>query len=334
MRRWLVLAAMVLAMGAAGGCSCVARPTPPAPSPQVVWPLLGTPAPSAEAVTLRVVCVKVDNEPPAQAVHAGVADADVVYETPIEGEDTRYAALFQSKAPAKVGPVRSARVSDTFIVPQYRALLAHVGGDFVVETAIKSTPNVEDMDEFKVSSPYFRTSGGPPPHNDYVSITSLRKAAVAQGFPPTETVTGLEFGSVTASATAPATRIGIPFSSAARVQWTWAAASHRWQRSFNGSPSGDAGSASPYEASNVAVMYVVRTRTKALDPAGNPTFAEHLVGSGRAIVFRDGRRYDCMWSAGTDAPPTFATSDGSAIPLAPGQTWFEVVPDGTAVTSQ
>lgn len=48
---------------------------------------------------------------------------DVVYETIAEGGITRFNCIFQSNVPSEVGPVRSARLSDTHIVPQYNTML-------------------------------------------------------------------------------------------------------------------------------------------------------------------------------------------------------------------
>jgi len=46
----------------------------------------------------------------------GIDQADVVYEEIVNGGITRLAAIFNSHAPAKVGPVRSVRPTDTQVV--------------------------------------------------------------------------------------------------------------------------------------------------------------------------------------------------------------------------
>ena len=50
---------------------------------------------------------------------AGLDKADIVYEEPVEGGITRFIVLFQSKNATRVGPVRSARLTDSTILPQY-----------------------------------------------------------------------------------------------------------------------------------------------------------------------------------------------------------------------
>jgi hypothetical protein len=96
----------------------------PRPPGTIRWPLTGLPAPSAEAITVRVVSVKIENSPAARP-QTGLDMADVVYEMISEGGITRFHALFQSQVPKVVGPVRSCRPPDLYLVPQYNSLLAH-----------------------------------------------------------------------------------------------------------------------------------------------------------------------------------------------------------------
>ena len=70
------------------------------------WPLTGLEAPSAEAITQRVVSVKIENSAEARP-QTNLQLADVVYESVTEGGITRFNAIFHSQAPEVVGPVRS-----------------------------------------------------------------------------------------------------------------------------------------------------------------------------------------------------------------------------------
>ena len=86
-------------------------------------PLTGLPASSGAPV----LAVKVDNSP-AGRPWTGVEDADVVYVEPVEGGTTRLLAVFSSRLPASVGPVRSARESDVTVLGAYgRPALAFSG---------------------------------------------------------------------------------------------------------------------------------------------------------------------------------------------------------------
>ena len=62
-----------------------------------------------------VLTVKVENTRDAYPL-AGLERADVIYEEPVEGGLTRFAALFQCRDAGRVGPVRSARTTDPKIL--------------------------------------------------------------------------------------------------------------------------------------------------------------------------------------------------------------------------
>src|SRR5690349_3213017 len=72
------------------------------------WPLTGIPGDAAQ-MNIPIVVVKVDNSPWARP-HAGINQADIVYELNVEGI-TRFMELYHSNSPDRIGPVRSARSS-------------------------------------------------------------------------------------------------------------------------------------------------------------------------------------------------------------------------------
>ena len=71
--------------------------------------------------------VKIDDTTAARP-QAGLEDADLVYIEQVESGLTRLAAVFSSKIPAIIGPVRSARISDIEILEQFgRVAFAYSG---------------------------------------------------------------------------------------------------------------------------------------------------------------------------------------------------------------
>ena len=74
-----------------------------------------------------ILVVKIDDTPAAHP-QAGLEDADIVYIEQVEGGLTRLAAVFSSKIPDVVGPVRSARISDIELLEQFgRVAFAYSG---------------------------------------------------------------------------------------------------------------------------------------------------------------------------------------------------------------
>jgi len=70
----------------------------------------------------------------------GIDQADVVYEEIVNGGITRLAAIFNSHAPAKVGPVRSVRPTDTQVVWPLGGIFAYSGGAPYAVASISTVP--------------------------------------------------------------------------------------------------------------------------------------------------------------------------------------------------
>ena len=91
----------------------------PEPVVPIVWPLTGV---AVEEVPARpAIAVKVENTAAARP-QSGLEDADIVWETIVEYEVSRFIAVFNSNLPKEVGPVRSARPVDLRVVTPAAAL--------------------------------------------------------------------------------------------------------------------------------------------------------------------------------------------------------------------
>ena len=106
------------------------RPTPtpkPAPKPKpkpAVNPLTGL----RGVPTRPVVAVKIDDTASGRP-QIGLEAADVVYVEQVEAGATRLVAVFASRQPGTVGPVRSVRNNDPELLAAYgRPALAYSGG--------------------------------------------------------------------------------------------------------------------------------------------------------------------------------------------------------------
>jgi hypothetical protein len=137
---------------------------------------------------------------------------------------------------------------------------------------------------------------------------------------------GLTWSShITAAHTEPGTAVrtrvgGTP------VVFRWDAGRHRYLRVIDGAVQHTA-DGSLIDTPNVVVQFCrVTVYAADRDVNGNPAQYTHTVGTGRAVVFRDGRRIDGTWSRPTVGDGTsLRTGDGKAIDLAPGGAWFVLV---------
>ena len=75
----------------------------------------------------RNLVVIIDNDINARP-QAGLEQADLVYELPIEGGTTRFMAVFSRFEPELIGPIRSARDYNIDIAKEYDSIFVHAGG--------------------------------------------------------------------------------------------------------------------------------------------------------------------------------------------------------------
>lgn len=287
------------------------------------WPLTGLDAPSADAISQRVVSVKIENSPAARP-QTNLQLADVVYESVTEGGITRFNAMFHSASPDSVGPVRSARLSDLYIVPQYNALFVFSGASTSVNSKIRGT-SIEDLSEDAgVTYPFFRGKDRARPHNLMVVLDKVREEAAKRKMPTTQDVKGLAFDKRAIETSSAVTEISIPFSTANKVVWTFDSATGTYLRVNNGAKHMDKATGEQISARNVVVMWA-KHNVASRDVVGSTTYEIVLTGSGRASVFHNGQQFEGTWEATKDAPPVFKAADGTQIKLAPGNTWFQVI---------
>lgn len=296
-------------------------PAPPVPP---TWPLTGLVAPNKASMKKRPLSVKIENSPAARP-QTGLNSVDVVYETVTEGGITRFHLVLQSKVPKTVGPVRSARLSDLWIVPQYHGIFFFSGASRSVSGRLHQAHLPNMSEDVGVSYPYFRSSARPTPHNLYLDTAKAYVESKRRGKQVTANVPGLEFGpaGVTASAS-PVRSVYIPFSSSNNVTWTYSKKAGVFLRENNHGVHRDAETGKQVAAKNVVVLWAKYTPASH-DKVGSTTYDVKLGGSGRATLFRDGRRYNCKWIATRTRPPHFIDAKGRPVRLAPGNTWMQVV---------
>ena len=168
--------------------------TPGSPRPSVSWPpysplpgvtgsapLTGMAVDDATAL-LPIVAVKIDNTRSARG-QWGLDGADVVFEENVEGI-TRFIAVFQSRQPVEVGPVRSARTGDLYILAgMNRPILGWSGGNANVTAWVQSAAaagRLVNLSALKVRC-YRRHSSRPRPHNLVLDMACARAKGTGAG---------------------------------------------------------------------------------------------------------------------------------------------------------
>src|SRR6266566_3528964 len=310
------------------------------------WPLTGLPLGGGSA-TKRPLYVKVDNNPTARP-HYGISKADQVYEWLVEGLTTRLAAVFQSHDPDVIGSVRSARITDTPIVPSFSGAFVYSGGGpEELMTLHYDEAVAHRYVDLKPGYGWgYRVPFRPAPYNYFTTFRAVQDAMTnapdadqpanvpAWDFLPT-TVTDPLAGGFASSV--PPTTISVPYRPLFGVRYQYNDAAKTYTRFDDGVREVDAANGEVVAAKNIVIILTEVHFTEAfgLDPAGNPKLDMVLTGTGQGIVFRNGLREEVTWTR-PDIFDVFTLHNaaGEAVRLAPGQTWIHIVPKDWTIPSQ
>ena len=302
-------------------------------------PLTGEPL-DEDVLERPLLIVKIENSPQARP-QSGLEAADVVVEEVVEAGVTRFMALFHSKIPADVGPTRSARPVDAQLIPAFgRAGFVYSGARPEVRELLAATPAIQIAE----GGPGFhRIDDRRAPHNLYNRLPEALAAVRDRDAEPLD-ATGWLFAAeppIGAVACPPAggasgedgaavpcddpgAGIQIDMSRGYRTGWEYDAAAGVYRRLQGAEPFLVTGPAS-IGAANVVVL-ATRHYLGAPNCYGNPCPETDATTDGaRAIVLRDGERYEATWrkpDAASDIE--ILTEDGRPFPLKPGPTWIHL----------
>ena len=325
-----VAAALALVASACGGGgSGAATPkrttTTPAPTTTTVAiptaPLTGLPDPGGASLTRPALSVKVENTEMARP-QAGIDQADVLYEEVVEGNITRFVAIFDSEVPGVIGPVRSVRAEDPDIVWPLGGIFAYSGGAPVNVDAINAAP-VHAVDEDSAGAAMVRNEPSQPPRDAPHNLYGLGPALFALGGDPKPPKPLFEYVANGSPAVTGRNVLSfhVGFDAGYDPTWTFDGATDMWQRSIGGTPQLVTG------PGHIAPANVVVQFTNYTGEAEAQT-----VGEGDVWVFTDGTLRTGRWVRPDKAQPArYVDAAGKPIPLRPGRTWVEVFPVGGAV---
>lgn len=268
-----------------------------------------------------ILVVKIDDTTMAHP-QVGLEKADLIYIEQVEGGLTRLAALFSSHIPQRVGPVRSARISDIELLEQYgkvgfaysgaqRKLLPVIAGANLVNLGAQSQP----------SSIYTTDPDRTPPYAMILRADLLMNKVQEQKIVlsrPQEP--GWRFASETS--------LGELISSA-RVTWPasayevrWSMNKGKWELLHSGKPNlNEAGDL--LTADTFVIQLVSITDSEYRDKVGGVTPFSATVGSGRGYILRDGKSIAARWSRKDGASGTqWQSATGEMIPFKAGAIWI------------
>lgn len=285
---------------------------------------------------------------------SGLSNADIVFEAVAEGGITRFLAIFYCEDAPRIGPVRSARMYFLELLQGFgdHPLYSHVGGantpgpaDALGEIRELGWDGYNDLNQFAVPFPiYYRDYELLPnvatEHTMYSSTQKLWQFASSkrglsnvdkEGTPWTQGFKTWKFKK-DEPASATATTISFDFwtPGAYSVKWKYDATSNTYARTNGTSAHVDNNSKKQLTTKNLVVAFMKES------PANDGYEGGHLLykttGSGKAIMFMDGKAVEGQWerTKTTDLLQFFDAS-GAQISFNRGQIFVEVVPQGNDV---
>ena len=303
--------------------------------PDGVNPLTGLLVDDPAVLDRRPLIAKVVNAPAEARPQWGVAQADIVWEYLLAGGYTRFAAVFYSESPERVGPIRSLRLVDFELVRMYKSLLVTSG-------MAVGTYDVLRQDGLMLSRTISGDSPCPPLCRDeeldrkyeltlFVDTEGLRELAEEMGKDvEPESINGLAFSSAVPDGGKAIDDIQVRYA-AADIVWAYDPARNVWLRSQDGEPHTDAVSGEQLEADNVIILEDEHTIQPFVSEEywgySNFAFSVNLIGSGRAVLLRDGQYFDGQWQRSSrDEHLRFYDNEGNLLPFKPGRSFFMLVP--------
>jgi len=270
----------------------------------------------------QILVVKVDDTKQARP-QVGLEDADVIYVEQVEAGLTRIAALYSSHLPDLIGPVRSARISDIELFAQFgRVGLAYSGAQSKMRPVIAGA-NIENLSaEINPPSIYTKDPSRVGPVNMILKPSLLLERANAKA----KTKIDLPIRSPWSFGDAPSEQV---ITTTAKIKWPNARYELRWDEVrkqyltyFNGEANLSA-IGEQLGADTAIIQLVSITPSIYGDKFGGVTPVSKTTGSGKAIMLRDGFRYEITWKRdlATDVT-TWLTKDGKVANFKPGKIWI------------
>lgn len=294
--------------------------------------LTGLPLPDQWVQARPVVAVKFDNVEGRSTPQVGIGAAEVVYEVPVEGQVTRFLALFQSVDASPIGPIRSARGSEIGLLEELnRPLFAWHGANALLDSHVRASTVVpRSFDD--VPHLYYRDSSRRSPYNSFALGTpDIRATAPAGASGPTRPV--LHFAEPGEAIPSPvaldATSINVvfpppfggPSGRGTPVRFEWDGS--RWVRFQAGHPHVDGGGGGQIGVDNVIIRFTAALDSGTVDQVGSRVPTAQVVGEGEAWVFSGGKVATGTWHKPDNATPTtYRDIEGNEIALTPGKTWI------------
>jgi hypothetical protein len=231
------------------------------------------------------------------------------------------AAIYSTVIPQKIGPVRSARISDIDILNQFgRVAFAYSGAQRKLLPVIAAA-NLEDLGAQRQSPTIYTTDPARRSPFAMVLRADLLMQKIKDNNLPVDLAksVGFVFGDLPEGGK-PVQQVVMNWPSAT-YSAKWSEKESRWHLSHNGKLN-LAESGIVLGPTTLVIQMVKISPSEYGDKFGGITPLSETVGTGKAYVLRNGEVFSATWNRPfPDSGTTFSLADGSTMNFAAGQIW-------------
>ena len=280
----------------------------------------------------QILVVKIDDTKVAHP-QIGIELADAIYVEQVESGLTRLAAIFSSKLPPLIGPVRSARISDIELLAQYgRVGFAYSGAQSKLRPVLAAA-NLENLSaERNPPSIYGKDPNRPGPVNMILKPDLLLERANSREETVIDRPTKAPwvFGDAKESQSI-ASIVKIKWPNA-RYELRWNADLEKYLIYFADQPNLAASGEHLY-ADTAIIQLVSITPSIYGDKFGGVTPFTKTTGTGKALMLRDGFSYELTWKRESEEDvTTWLDDEGKIANFKPGRIWVFLTDQQPVVT--
>lgn len=276
----------------------------------------------------------INNLPSAMKVQAGLDQAYIIYEFPIEGGYSRSFALFKDKNLDRVGTVRSARQNYIDYALENDAIFVHWGTNHPAADVIKET-KVDNIDAASSSKSFFRDNPEKlaREHTGYANLNKLIDYATntkkyrqtTEVKPPLKyTTENIDLSKYEDSKNAKT--IELNYSGSYKLKYVYDEKSKRYQRYYNDKEHKDYYNGNKFDTKNIIVTLIGTGKVKDYkDSAGSNYTDLYNIGEGTGYYITNGHAREIKWSkASREEQTKYTFIDGTELNVNDGNTYINL----------
>lgn len=275
---------------------------------------------SLDKLPARPLQVSIDNVGDA-IPQSWLSKADIIYEFPVEGEQTRLQAIYYGQFPEEFGPIRSTRPYFVDLAREYKSVfLAHGWSPQAKRYLLSDViPYINAMNS---DCHFYRVDDKVAPHNSYIKWKEVKKKIDQQGWwDEKKDLNKFDFlNGGQCNEGAEATNIKFEYG-AIDFAFKYDPEENRYSRTVFGQKHVDHETDRQLTTYNILVQKV---KSRSLDSKGRLKI--DMCAGGDAILFTNGVAVKGTWSRkNLDSFTVFVDEEGNQMKLTRGNTWVEVV---------